>query len=197
MKIKVLSLFVLLVSFIFFVVSTFVILYESKSRNGDKFSFLRTAAEKNSEHKLEFFPDIFPNRNLVLDLMQLCVDIFGVNKNGRTAQEAISNPKFQYEDWIQPKFSTTCMIVSFEEEGSSRVPVVVFRGSDDLDDYKVDFDIPLEKSKFTNAPSDVKVHRGFQDALFDQDVVQDIEKKILDILGETGENVIVTGHSLG
>lgn len=188
--------FVVLFSFVLSVISTLLIFHEIKTNDG-KFNLLRVGIERNSDHEIKFFPDVFPDRNLVLELIQLCFDIFCVKNNVTTPEEAISNPKFQYEDWIKPHFSTTCMIVSFQEDGSSRVPVVIFRGSDDRDDYEVDFNIPFDKSKFSNAPSDVKIHRGFQNALFDQNVVQDIEKKILNILGDNGHNVIVTGHSLG
>lgn len=154
--------------------------------------------ERNFSSK---FADVIPERNLVFDMMQLSADIFEVAKD-KTPEEAISNPKFKLEHWIEAKVSTTAMIVSFQKEadrkaGNITVPVVVFRGSNDLDDYGVDMKVIKEKSRFTNAPSDVKLHKGFQDALFDQGVVQDIENMILNMTtGKDGE-VFLTGHSLG
>jgi hypothetical protein len=158
----------------------------------------RRKKQRNSSSK---FADVIPKRNLVFDMMQLSADIFKVTKD-KTPEEAISNPKFKLEHWIEAKVSTTAMMVSFQKQaegktGNITVPVVVFRGSKDLDDYSVDMNIIKEKSRFTNAPSDVKLHKGFQDALFDQGVVQDIENMILNkITGNDGE-IFLTGHSLG
>ena len=94
------------------------------------------------------------------------------------------------------------------------IPVIVFRGTDNIEDWMKDVDHKLVKSKFINAPSDVKIHHGFQNALFQKQnhddgtaaaaasvaaaihIVQDIEMKIVDLIGEDGE-LIVTGHSLG
>ncbi len=146
------------------------------------------------------FADTFPERNLVLDMMQLCADVFKVG-GGITPQDAISNPKFQFELWIHASFSTTGMIVSAAHDTGARnkttiTPIIVFRGSDSIQDWIVDLDVEMETSKFPNAPSDVMCHKGFQDALFDQDVISNIEGKIVELIGEEG-NVIFTGHSLG
>lgn len=191
METKVVSFFLLLVSSIFFVVSISIVY---KSNNAGKFSGLR-AMDNNS--KLGSFSNIFPDRNLVLDMIQLSRDIYHVDfENGVPPEDAI-DPEFQYEDWIEPDFSTVAMIVTFQEEDSSTVPVIIFRGSDEPDDWRVNLDSKLVKSEFTNAPNDVEVHQGFQSALFDQNVVQDIEEKVLNLVGENGGNIIVTGHSLG
>ena len=43
----------------------------------------------------------------------------------------------------------------------------------------------------------MKVHRGFQSALFDQGVVGRVEETVLNLLEQNLQEVIVTGHSSG
>jgi len=161
---------------------------------------------------LPSFADRFPENQLIYDMMQLSADIFKINETV-SPKESISNPKYHFEHWLQANFSTTSMIVTFQndlqedDDGDERasfsygndngkVPVVIFRGTDNIQDWLVDVNAVLEPSKFSNAPEDVEIHKGFQDALFEQNVVQDIEQRVLDICGEDGQ-VYVTGHSLG
>jgi hypothetical protein len=159
------------------------------AHRNDSTSYLNDLRRKN---KIVSVKDSFPDRNFVLDMMQLSADIFEVKNN--LPEEAISNPKFEVKLWINAKFSTEAMIVTSKEENSTAF--VIFKGSDNFDDWLVNINIKLEKSKFTNAPVSVEVHRGFQDALFDQDIVGEIEDKVLELVGEDGK-VIFTGHSLG
>jgi predicted lipase len=122
--------------------------------------------------------------------MQLSKDIFDVD-NGVRPQDAISNPDYEFNFWIEAPFSTEAMIVTHNTK-----PIIVFRGSEERDDWRVNLNIPTEKSEFVNAPDSVKIHRGFQSALFDQNVVSTLESKLLQLIGTDGD-VIVTGHSLG
>ncbi len=137
-------------------------------------------------------------------MMQLCADIFKIDQ-GLTPEEAITDPKFELELYIHASFSTVGMIVSVNNNATSYfnnntepkiTPIIVFRGSDDVQDWIVDIDVEMEASKFPNAPSDVMCHKGFQDTLFDQGVISDIEKTIVKLIGNEG-SVIFTGHSLG
>ena len=126
--------------------------------------------------------------------MQLSRDIHFI-KGDVSASDAISDPKFELVLWLEAEFSTGVMIVRSRED-RDLPPIVVFRGSEKLDDWKVNLNLKMDQSKFENAPKSVKVHRGFQNALFDQNIVRKVEKKICELVGESGE-VIVTGHSLG
>ncbi len=142
------------------------------------------------------FADTFPDRNLVLDLMQLSYDVYAVDEPDISASDAITDPKFEEVLWIEAKFSTEVMIVKSRED-QDFPPIVVFRGSEELDDWKVNTNFGLVKSKFQNAPDSVEMHQGFQNALFNQeDVIGKVEEKVLELIGESGE-VIVTGHSSG
>ena len=154
------------------------------------------------------FRDEFPDKHLVYDMMQLCADVFKVEDDRLSPQDAITNPKYKFEDYFHAPFSTVGMIVSIANnktttkqhtksyQNQTAIPIIIFRGSDNLQDWTVDFDVMMETSKFPNAPSDVKCHKGFQDALFEQDVVTNIENKVVRLIGDEG-NVIFTGHSLG
>jgi hypothetical protein len=138
------------------------------------------------------FANTFPDKNLVANLMQLSQDIFKV-KNGVSPQDAISNPNYESKFWIEASFSTEAMIVTANDNTK---PIIVFRGSEEREDWEVNLNFPTEKSEFVNAPDSVKIHRGFHSALFDQNVVSTLESKVLELIGTDGD-VIVTGHSLG
>ncbi len=176
------------------------------------------------------FADNFPERNLVLDLMQLSEDIMDDKGNsddtGSTSSSStsttsststsstsssststtsststsststISNTnKFEQVFWFEAELSTEVMIVRSRTD-RDLPPIVVFRGSEEVDDWKVNTNIVMEKSKFENAPDSVRIHRGFQNALFDQNIVGMVEDKVLELVGESGE-VFLTGHSQG
>ena len=60
-----------------------------------------------------------------------------------------------------------------------------------------DVNIIREKSKFVNAPDDVYIHWGFQDALFEFNVIGQIEEQVMQMIDGDGGEMIVSGHSLG
>ncbi len=207
--------------------------------NPRNFSFLRTTSEyeyesmDTSRRSVNTTTTAFPDRHLVLDLMQLSADIFAMDDgNGNDSPaDAITNPKYQLELFIKANFSTHAMIVTpqqqvggFDVDGidggdeissssstTRKTCIIVYRGSDDINDWLVDLNIELEKSEFINAPDDVMVHRGFQNALFGQNITGMVEDKVLELCGGGGESsngageaeteaeaeIIVTGHSLG
>ena len=142
------------------------------------------------------YADIFPNKNLVLDLIQLSNDIYDVGENG----SGFTNQNYDLKLWVEADFSTECMIVTSKDEASNIV--VVFRGSDEFNDWLANANMFKDDAKFVNAPSSVKLHRGFQRALFDpvldqsSSVVDIVEKKVLELVGNDNE-VILTGHSQG
>jgi hypothetical protein len=160
------------------------------------------------------FADTFPDKHLVLDMVHLSRDIYSVDE-GVEPKDAISNPKFKFQYWIETEKSTEAMIVTYETEKESKVDkevetssspiVVIFRGTEDYQDMKTDASLILAKNKFVNAPETVKIHSGFQHALFGdgdtddsthRDVIHSLEDQVLNLVGESGE-VVITGHSLG
>ncbi len=204
--------------------------------NPTNFSFLRTTSTDTSTNtnkaiskatsRVTSTTTTFPDKHLVFDLMQLSVDIFAMDGNDLPA-DAITNPKYKLELFIEADFSTHAMIVTPKQHDeivsspsssslkstdttttttTRKTCIVVYRGSDDINDWLVDLNIELEKSKFINAPDDVMVHRGFQNALFGQNITGIVEDKVLELCGggessngagEAEAEVIVTGHSLG
>ncbi len=126
--------------------------------------------------------------------MQLSRDIYFTPDDGSAHH---IDPKFKQIFWYEVEKSTEVMIVKSREE-KDFPPIVVYKGSQSLDDWKVNTNAKLDESKFENAPNSVRIHRGFQNALFNEDIdiVRMIEDEVLDLVGESGE-VILTGHSLG
>ena len=78
-----------------------------------------------------------------------------------------------------------------------KTPIVVFRGSQDVDDWATNIKAEPVKAEFEGAPAGVKIHKGFHDGMFGGNVVNDIEERVLKILGKKFKSVIVTGYSLG
>ena len=148
----------------------------------------------------EPYADTFPDSDLVFDLMQLSKEIFDESTHD---ESTFSNPKFDFQFWVQADFSTEFLIVTSKRDGKT---VVVYRGSEEYDDWLTNINILLVKPGFVNAPSSVKVHRGFRRALFhhdvgggdvfEQSVIDLVEEKILELSGDDGD-IILTGHSLG
>jgi hypothetical protein len=162
------------------------------------------------------FANQFPSKYVIKDLAQLSSDIYSVDGQGKTPQEAITDKsKWDFKYWLEAAYSTEAMIVKGKSTGNT---VVVFRGSEELDDFLSVANILQERSRFTNAPWRVKIHQGFQGPLtdtnkmkievppcnqnscttstFNGNVVSRLEAEVLNHVGQNGE-VTITGHSLG
>jgi hypothetical protein len=134
-----------------------------------------------------------PDRQLVLDLCQLSIDVHKVKESDNKLDIILSNTDYTLCMWINARLSTEAMVVT---EVSSSTVIVVFAGSLELDDWQTNSKSSLDIAKFDGAPNDVRVHRGYQHALFSQGITSIIENKVLDLVGKKGK-VILTGHSLG
>lgn len=76
--------------------------------------------------------------------------------------------------------------------------VVLFKGTDSLDDWKVNFDAKLSDAHEDNKK--IKVHNGFYDTLLeDKEGGVKIFNTIKSIIGDQGDDIdlVITGHSLG
>ncbi len=80
---------------------------------------------------------------------------------------------------------TQCLII-----GDAENVVVVFRGSDDINDWFANFQAVRDPGPLTNT----KAHEGFQDALFPS-VIQ--VTNAIDGMLDNNQRIWVTGHSLG
>ncbi|MBT5901265.1 MAG: lipase family protein, partial [Opitutaceae bacterium] len=80
---------------------------------------------------------------------------------------------------------TQCLII-----GNSANVVVVFRGSDDINDWFANFQAVRDPGPLTKT----KAHEGFQDALFPS-VIQVTNS--IDGMLDNNQRIWVTGHSLG
>jgi len=109
----------------------------------------------------------------------------------------------------QAEYSTDCGVTTSKNLGSPVWPLdddvitVVFRGSEELDDWVVDADFDLVPCVIPGCPSNARVHTGFQDALFEnEDVIYELEDVVKGILNNPEfegdkSRIYVTGHSLG
>jgi len=154
----------------------------------------------SNERKLQSssFADTFPERQRVLEMSQLSHAIYKVDDDGLTPQSAVDtfNNNYNVKLWIDSQQSSTnAMVVQSKVDSSV---VVVFRGSEDFDDWLTNINLFREDSKFDHAPNNVKLHRGFQNAVFTEDVLPMIETKVLDLVGANSNGkLFITGHSLG
>ena len=80
---------------------------------------------------------------------------------------------------------TQCLII-----GDDKNVVVVFRGSDDINDWFANFQAVRDPGPLTKT----KAHEGFQDALFPS-VIQ--VTNAIDSMLDNHQRIWVTGHSLG
>ena len=169
----------------------------SESTGFSPSSFLRTKNTSTTTGTTAAFPDIFPDKDLVQDLFQICKDLYKIDDENYDPKDAISDDKFELVKWITSEFSTEVMILKSDlDETYASKPIIVFRGSEDFNDALVNVQIEREQSRFVNAPDDVFIHRGFQDALFEFNVTEQIEEQVMQMIDEEGE-IILSGHSLG
>ncbi len=146
------------------------------------------------------FSDTFPERRLVVDAMELQMLLFDSTVNEYYSEaklrRRLSTNGFTLEYIDLEKPGATVMIVTSNMR-YFKTPIVVFRGTGDEDDVFTDLLAKLVDTDFVNAPAGVQIHQGFHMAMFENKVVNDIEERVLKILGTKYKNVVVTGYSLG
>ena len=145
-----------------------------------------------------FSPDALPDKDLVWDTVELNRVIYDVNDE-KPASDVLNEelPKFELIQWIDAGISLEAMIVT----SRCTPPIVVFRGSEDAEDWAVNAHFDLQKLTFVNAPPDVEVHQGFQLAVTQplitgRSVLEEVGETLVNLVGVSGE-VVITGHSLG
>ena len=145
------------------------------------------------------FADTFPERQLVVDAMELqtlLLENTFVDFNEKKFRRQLATNGFNLEYIDVEKPGATVMIVTANLR-YFKTPIVVFRGSQDVDDWATNIKAEPVKAEFEGAPAGVKIHKGFHDGMFGGNVVNDIEERVLKILGKKFKSVIVTGYSLG
>lgn len=143
------------------------------------------------------FSDMIPERQLVVDAMELQMlfhDNLG-NESILRKRLATNGFNLHYVDVVKPG-ATVMIVTSYMRY--FKTPIVVFLGSgDDGDDIFTDALAELVDAGFENSPDGVKIHHGIYKAMFEGKVVNDIEERVLKLLGKEHGDVIVTGFSLG
>lgn len=159
-----------------------------------------------------------PGHQEVLELSELTDKILLIDSS--TPPDAvIPSPKYKVHLWIEAEFSTEFIVLtqhpptrdnifanpadtSQQQETEKDKLIVMFRGSENLDDWLANLNIMLETAKFQGSPQNVKVHRGYQNALYQEDIPARIEDTIFSLFNDTSLNlpsneVLLSGHSQG
>jgi len=151
-----------------------------------------------------YFPNEFPAPAETYALISVSKGIYSFEEVG----------DYTGTDWEahyakKTDFSTEAAVATSNNGGNQEYPVdddiiaVIFRGTEELDDWVVDFDFELVSCVIPGCPDGAKVHSGFSDSLFDNEniiyEVEDAVKSILDDSEFQGDKstIYVTGHSLG
>lgn len=163
--------------------------------------------------------DRFPDSQHVSDLSELTVKILQIGPS-TPPEDIIPSPKYKIHLWFEASYSTEVLVVT--QHNSNQNPkdnifankkispstakrdklIIMFRGSEDWEDWVSNINIGMDEAKFETSPSNVKVHRGFQNNLFQENIPAQLEEKIFSLLNDTTlnltpNNVVLSGHSLG
>ena len=160
--------------------------------------------------------DKIPGSLLVKALINISKDIYAVTDD-LIASSNIHNviswqDGWDFKFWLDSVDSTEAMIVKSTGWDGGYKTVIVFRGSEEVDDWLTNLE--TVQRHFPNAPYNVKVHQGFLESLVDNqqiriiteametkvlpsaNVISLLEEKALEVMGGTNE-LHLTGHSLG
>lgn len=177
------------------VLSTFVI----AQTNADDIKSLRSRFLQQS------FPDEFPLSYMALQMLILAKGIYSVTLEN--ILERLTYQPYNLKYFKETAFSTDAGVITTKEGGyqgslEKDIIVAVFRGSEEIDDWVVNFDFDLIQCVIPGCPDGAKLHSGFQDSLFDnEDVIYDVENAIMELIDSDLDldtsTVYVAGHSLG
>lgn len=136
----------------------------------------------------------FPSVETVLQFATLSSAIYSITScdDKNIPSDVICH---HYEDDSPSR--TEVMVVSSK---THKYVAVVYAGSDNINDWIRDLDIALTPFGPKNNPiePDIKVHKGFNNAVFEYGVYDRILKAVSDVLKKHPTyRIITTGHSLG
>jgi len=151
-----------------------------------------------------YFPNEFPTPAETHAVVSLSKGVYSIEEVG-----GYNGTNWEAHYAKKADYSTEVAVATSNNGGNQEYPLdddiiaVVFRGSEEVDDWVVDFDFQLVSCVIPGCPSGAKVHNGFQDSLFDnEDIIYEVEDAIKSILDDSEfqgdkSRIYVTGHSLG
>lgn len=177
------------------VLSTFVI----AQTNADDIKSLRSRFLQQS------FTDEFPLPYMALQMLVLAKVIYAVTEDN-VDNFTVGKP-YNIKYYKETDFSTDAGVLTTKRGGhqgslEKEIIVAVFRGSEEIDDWVVNFDFDLRQCVIPGCPDGAKLHSGFQDSLFDnEDIIYEIENAIMELIDSDLDldrsTVYLSGHSLG
>jgi predicted lipase len=143
------------------------------------------------------YADEFSNQELVLQVAKLSKEVYNI-KGTTTPEEAISDETCKVLLWLEASRGTEALVAKL----SSNSLAVIFRGSEDIEDWLTNLNKTLDESKIVDGSPDpaVRLHRGFQNALFENDAANTIEETLMKALEDDAslsKEIVLSGHSLG
>ena len=142
------------------------------------------------------FSDTLATKSVCADLMNLAEII--EDYDGDSLQGALPDDYTVTTFFDDPPTGTQGTIVYSEEK---RFIAAVFRGTEffSLEDWKTNLNIDLVPANVPIIPSDVKLHKGFRNAVFGNGLFDLFEKELLKVIRNSSldvEHVYLSGHSL-
>jgi len=144
------------------------------------------------------FSDNIPDKSLVHEMVTLSKLVYRVNETHPNLNEILPEGYVGDNDhWVNIG-STEAMVSRTDYAEKNRV-AVTFRGTQNVDDWADNVKIALVRWELEGIPDNVRVHRGFRNALMD--VVDKLENFVLQIMSNSTldhqDELYVCGHSLG
>lgn len=167
----------------------------------NKFENRYNTSQKAERRSLTVEENIeFPDPQMVLDLSELTVKILDI-KSDSNPEDFIPS-KYKLHLWIDADYSTEAMVVTTDGESYGNRIIVMFRGSESVEDYLANANVIMEDPTFLpDAPDGVKIHRGYQACFLTENTPQRIEDMIFSLLNNSemkmNQEIILSGHSLG
>ena len=167
-------------------------------------------------------PDKIPGKFVVKVLARVSQDIYHVTEDDINNNTSILPTRITFQKglklkyWVDTPDGVEVWIVKstsgWDEHDRT---IIIFRGSEERSDWISNIRYDMQQSRFLNAPSTVEVHGGWQDMLFgiqnvcvvnealeisivpNTTVISLLEQEALQLMGNTTNELYLTGHSLG
>lgn len=143
------------------------------------------------------FSDTLAPKDTCADLMSL-TDVLE-DEDGDSLGGVLSGNYTLATYFDDPTSGTQAMIVYSKDK---RFAAAVFRSTElfSLDDWKTNLNIDLVPTGIPSIPSDVELHEGYFDAVFNHGLADLFESKLIELINDPAldlEYIYLTGHSMG
>ena len=165
------------------------------------------------------FQDEIPSKFMVREMADLSKSIYHAEdmERGTSPIDALGPQKdrWDFKLYLDAEDGTQAWILKSKSSwsGSTQKVAIIFRGTDDREDWFTNLEMNRDVNQFQNAPANVELHAGFQESIFDKQgisvisadkteshysssVKEIITTRIVPLLSDTNQ-LWTAGHSLG